>query len=49
MVEIPGRFLPGTRDKVWLADPQLEREALFKEPKGGTCEHVLRETHGEDC
>jgi hypothetical protein len=39
-LEIPDRFPPGTRNKVWLMDPQLEREALFKEPKNGTCEHV---------
>jgi hypothetical protein len=38
--EIPDRFPPGTRDKVWVYDRVLEREALFKQPKQGTCEHV---------
>jgi hypothetical protein len=38
--DIPNRFPPGTRNKIWLFDRALEREALFKEPKEGTCEHV---------
>lgn len=38
--EISGLLPPGTRDKVWIYDPQTERRALFKHPKPGTCEHV---------
>ena len=38
--EIPGLLPPGTRNKVWLANPENRRRALFKEPKIDTCEHV---------
>lgn len=38
--EIPDRFPPGTRDKIWIFDHQVNKEALFKHPKPGTCEHV---------
>jgi len=38
--EIGGLLLPGTRDKVWVYDPETGRRALFKQPKPTTCEHV---------
>ena len=39
-IEIQDLIAPGTRDKVWIYDPESKRRALFKQPKAGTCEHI---------